>query len=88
VLCPALMVGTSPISDETRQGEIKALSDAFALICESERVPFLDVFGRLLASEAWMGEIAPRCAPSPGARGYDALAHIVREWSGWLEWFD
>jgi|TARA_B110000263_G_C15084217_1_gene407769 hypothetical protein len=52
------MVGTSPISDETRQGEIKALSDAFALICESERVPFLDVFGRLLASEAWMGEIA------------------------------
>jgi hypothetical protein len=41
-----------------QQREIKALSDAFASISESEGVPFLDVFDRLLASEAWMGEIA------------------------------
>ena len=88
MLCPALMVGTSPISDETRQGEIKALSDAFALICESERVPFLDVFGRLLASEAWMDEIAAGDGAHPGTLEYDALAWVLQESSGWLNWFD
>ena len=87
-LCPTLMVGPSPISDETRQGEIKALSDAFASICESEGVPFLDVFDRLLASEEWMGEIAAGDGAHPGVHGYDAFARIVREWSGWIGWFD
>ncbi len=72
-LCPALMVGPSPISDEIRQDEIKALSD---------------VFDRLLASEAWMGEIAVGDGAHPGANGYNALARIVHDWSGWLSWFD
>ena len=88
MLCPVLIVGPSPISDETRQGEIKALSDAFGSICESEGVPFLDVFDRLLASEAWMGAIAAGDGAHPGAHGYDALARIVQESSGWLNWFD
>jgi lysophospholipase L1-like esterase len=87
-LCPALMVGPSPISDETRQDEIKALSDAFASICKSEGMPFLDVFDGLLASEVWMGEIMAGDGAHPGARGYDALARIVQEWSGWRHWFD
>jgi lysophospholipase L1-like esterase len=86
-LCPVLMVGPSPISDEARGREIKTLSDAFCSICESEGVPFLDVFDQLLASEAWMGEITAGDGAHPGARGYDALARIVREWSGWLDWF-
>ena len=89
MLCPALMAGPSPISDETRQDEIKAMSDAFASICESEEVPCLDVFDRLLASEAWIGEIAAGDgAQHPGANGYNALERIVHEWSGWLSWFD
>ena len=67
------MVGPSPISDEIRQDEIKALSD---------------VFDRLLASEAWMGEIAAGDGAHPGANGYNALARIVHDWSGWLSWFD
>jgi lysophospholipase L1-like esterase len=82
------MVGPSPISDETRRDEIKALSDAFGSICESEGVPFLDVFDRLFASEVWIGEIAAVDEAHPGARGYDALARIVQEWSGWRDWFD
>ena len=87
-LCPVLMVGPSPISDETRQDEIKAMSDAFASICESEGVAFLDVFDQLLASEAWMGEIVAGDGAHPGANGYNALARIVHEWSGWFSWFD
>ena len=87
-LCPVLMVGPTPISDETMGREIKTLSDSFGSICESEGVPFLDVFDRLLASEAWMGGVTTGDGAHPGAPGYDALASIVRAWSGWLDWFD
>jgi len=87
-LCSVLMIGPSPISDETRQGEIKTLSDAFGSTCESEGVPFLNVFDRLLASEAWMGGITAGDGAHPGAGGYDALVRIVRAWSGWLDLFD
>jgi acyl-CoA thioesterase-1 len=82
------MVGPSPISGETRQDEIKALSDALGLICESGCVPFLDVFDRLLASEAWMDEIAAGDGAHPGTLEYDALVWVLQESSGWLNWFD
>ena len=85
-LFPVFMIGPPPIADAAR--EIKKLSDEFTSICEEAKVPFLDVFDRLRASQVWMDEIAARDGAHPGASGYAVLAQMVRSWPSWRAWFD
>ena len=82
---PVLMVGPPPVADASRHPEIVDLSDHFRAICESEEVPYLDVFERLRASTAWMREVASRDGAHPDSNGYQALAELVQLWDSWQE---
>lgn len=82
---PVLMVGPAPVDDPRQNERIRSLSTAFAGVCRAAGVVFVKVAEPLLASHAWMQEVAAGDGAHPAARGYDALAGVVIA-GGWAEW--
>lgn len=86
-LYPLLVVGPPPVADGVQNDRIRALSFSLGQICAHAGVPYLEVCKPLLASPVWLREVAAGDGAHPGAAGYEALAQLVREWSGWSGWF-
>ena len=82
---PVLVVGPAPVDDPGQNLRIRDLSAAFAEVCQERQVAFISVLDGLLASRAWMGEIADGDGAHPGTGGYEALARLVLT-GGWLGW--
>jgi acyl-CoA thioesterase I len=82
---PSLVVGPAPVEDTEQNERIRSLCASLRPVCVGHGVPFIAVIDHLLASKAWMGELAAGDGAHPGAAGYDALATHVLE-RGWLEW--
>lgn len=84
---PVLMIGPSPVADVGQNLRIAGLSRRFASICLELKVPYLEVFTPLAASETWMREATANDGSHPGSAGYSELACLVQNWPPWLSWF-
>ncbi|PSB34680.1 GDSL-type esterase/lipase family protein [Stenomitos frigidus] len=81
---PILMVGLAPIADDEAQNiRIHELSGHLAQLCESLKIPYLDIFTPLSQSDIWMQEAAAGDGAHPDAAGYVELAHLIQAWSAW-----
>lgn len=82
-LFPTIMVGPPPILEEEHNERITRLSQQFALVCESLKIPYLEVFTHLQHIKEWQEEIASNDGAHPRAAGYTALAELIQGWSAW-----
>jgi len=82
-LYPVLMVGLAPIADEAQNVSIQKLSGHFAQLCETLKIPYLDIFTPLSQSALWMQEAAAGDGSHPDAAGYTELAHLIQAWTAW-----
>ncbi|HEV2264248.1 MAG TPA: GDSL-type esterase/lipase family protein [Stellaceae bacterium] len=85
-LAPTLMVGPPPIADADVNARVASLIPALQAVCQALSVPFLDVFGALKSSAAWMDEAAANDGAHPGRGGYQAFADLVDRWPPWRAW--
>jgi acyl-CoA thioesterase I len=83
---PTVMIGPAPISEPAVNDRIQALVPALGAACREREVPFLDVFGPLKSSSAWLREVAQGDGAHPGRQGYAELASLVTEWPAWWAW--
>ncbi len=84
---PVLFVGPPPIEDAAVNRRLAALAPALAGLCARLDIPYLDTFGPLATSAAWMREVAAGDGAHPGAAGYAELARLVSGWNAWDRWF-
>ena len=80
-----LMVGPAPVDDPGQNARIATLSSSCATLCWTAGVPFVNAAERLIASSAWMKEVATVDGAHPSSDGYDTLAQLVLS-SGWADW--
>jgi acyl-CoA thioesterase I len=58
-----------------------------SVVCDTLKIPYLDVFTPLLASAVWLKEVELGDGAHPNAAGYAELAGLVRQWHVWQDWF-
>jgi acyl-CoA thioesterase-1 len=58
-----------------------------ASLCARLRVPYLDVFDLVAASDIWAREIAAGDG-YPNEGGYAVIGDVVENWAGWRAWID
>jgi acyl-CoA thioesterase I len=80
-----LMVGPAPVDDPTQNERIRSLSAAFEEVCGLSGAMFVSVVDPLLASQAWMREVAADDGAHPAADGYEVLSKLVIA-GGWADW--
>ncbi|MDO5700705.1 MAG: GDSL-type esterase/lipase family protein [Bowdeniella nasicola] len=80
---PSFVVGPPPLR---APGNIEALSDAFADVCERRSVPFVHTYGPLSGHEQWHADVAAFDGVHPGQIGYGLLAWLVlnQGFSSWI----
>ncbi|PSB05202.1 GDSL-type esterase/lipase family protein [Merismopedia glauca] len=83
---PVIMVSPPPIADVRQNLRTQELLTQIELVCQDLKVPYLDVFTPLQASQVWMTEIATGDGAHPSAAGYSELANLVQNWSVWSDW--
>jgi acyl-CoA thioesterase I len=64
---------------------IRSLADAFADVCERGGAAFVSAVEPLLASRAWMTQVAAGDGAHPAAEGYKVLSDLVIA-AGWADW--
>jgi acyl-CoA thioesterase I len=83
---PTLVVGPCPIPEAALNARIAELSERLDALCAEIEVPYLPVFGPLVADGCWGYEAAAADGAHPGAKGYAQLAALVDAWSAWRRW--
>jgi lysophospholipase L1-like esterase len=83
---PTLMVGPLPVCNPAADVRIAALSAAFAPVCASLGVPYLEVFHLAANCSAWAHEVASGDGAHPNARGYTVISDAIRQWAPWQAW--
>jgi lysophospholipase L1-like esterase len=84
---PILMVGAPPILDVEQNSRTVRLLGQFEKICLEMKIPYLDIFTPLQSSNIWLQEVEMYDSAHPRAAGYQEIANLVQNWSGWLSWF-
>ncbi len=85
--CPTLMIGPPPVEDEAINDRTVVTSMAYAALCETLDIPYLETYAPLRKNEAWTREIAQIDGAHPAAAGYEAFAQLVSRWDAWQAWF-
>ena len=83
---PTLMVGPLPVGDADADARIAALSAAFAAVCASLKMPYLEVFRLAANSDAWAREVAAGDGAHPNALGYSLVGDAFQRWAAWQAW--
>ncbi|MBU1003936.1 MAG: lipase [Proteobacteria bacterium] len=86
-LAPVLFVGPPPVSDEGHALRNREINSVLGTVCAEFGVPYLDVFSRLHASQAYLKDVRGNDGVHPRSAGYGVLAEMVSGWPGWTEWF-
>lgn len=82
---PTLVVGPPPIADPRTNDRVLGLDALLADEARAHGVPVVPVVHDLLADETWLSEVRAGDGAHPGARGYAALAALVRpSWDTFL----
>jgi acyl-CoA thioesterase I len=84
---PTLLIGPPPVADQARNQSQWASSKAYAELCATLEVPYLDIYQPLSENLVWREEIAAD-GFHPGAAGYAAWAELVLQWTDWQRWFE
>lgn len=79
------VVGPSP-SLRGDDREIRALSGAFAEVCDRRTVPFVELAGTLTANEQWLADLGATDGVYPSQVGYGLISWLILH-QGWHEWF-
>jgi lysophospholipase L1-like esterase len=85
---PTLMVGPLPVGDPDADARVAALSAAFATLCASLEVPYLEVFRLAANSDAWAREVPAGDGAHPHALGYSVVSRAFEEWRAWQAWHE
>ena len=85
-LFPTIMVGPPPPLEDELNQRLASLSQQLTLVCESMKVPYLEVFTSLQHMQVEKEEVASNDGAHPRAAGYALLAQLVQEWSCWKSW--
>ena len=98
---PVLMIGPTPILRESltlalnpgqprelRDARIAATSAAYAAVCATLDVPYLDLFVPLGADARFAASIAAGDGIHPADDGYAVMAEVIERWPAWRKWFD
>lgn len=83
---PVLMVGAPPIIDAEQNARTARLLEQFEQICLATNIHYLDIFAPLQKSQTWLQEVADYDGAHPRAAGYQEIANLVQNWSGWQSW--
>lgn len=83
---PVLMVGAPPMLDAEQNFRTARLLKQFEQICLEINIPYLDIFTPLQKSEILLREVAEYDGAHPRAAGYQEIANLVQNWSGWQSW--
>lgn len=81
---PAFVVGPPPNTAVDAEA-LRALSQAFADVCQRRRVPYAETFEPLQAHQQWLSDTATGDGSHPGQAGYGLLAWLVLH-HGWHQW--
>lgn len=84
---PVVFVGPPPVDDAAMNQRTAVTSAAYAALCESLSIPFLETYQPLSQNEIWMREVALIDGAHPAAAGYAAMADLVAQWPAWQAWF-
>jgi acyl-CoA thioesterase-1 len=82
---PVMMAGPPAVDDEQHNERVVALDASVAAECDRHAVPYVSVVRQLRNHDAWRREVREGDGADPGARGYEALATLLRPaWDDWL----
>jgi lysophospholipase L1-like esterase len=84
---PVLMISPPPVAEVEQQSRMQELIAELSVVCDTLKIPYLDVFTPLLASAVWLKEVELGDGAHPNAAGYAELAGLVRQWHVWQDWF-
>jgi acyl-CoA thioesterase I len=84
---PVLAVGPPPGTWPERNRRIRALAQLYEQAFAAAGIAYLDVFDRLMASDAWMRAARRYDGFHPTGEGYADLAALVAVWDQWRGWF-
>lgn len=79
-----IMIGMPPINDDEQNERIKELDDKYQELCKKLNIPYLSIFNRLVHNEIWKDEVALNDGAHPRDKGYEILADLIKNWSGWV----
>ena len=81
----AMVVGPTPVADQTRNPSIHSLSTDLADSCLAVGTPYVDLTAVLLGDDAWMDEVAGEDGAHPAAAGYARMAELIfPTFTSWL----
>lgn len=83
---PTLMIGPALPGDERIEGRVRALSLAFADLCSTLGVPYLETHVFVSSCEIWRREAEAGDGAHPNRGGYAALADYIGVWPAFEEW--
>lgn len=79
-----IMIGMPPIDNDEQNERIKELDDKYQELCKNLNIPYLSIFNRLVYNEIWKDEVALNDGAHPRDKGYEILADLIKNWSGWV----
>lgn len=82
-----VFVGPPPVEDAAMNQRTAVNSAAYAELCESLAIPYLETYQPLIHNEVWMREVALIDGAHPAAAGYAAMANLIIQWPAWQAWF-
>jgi acyl-CoA thioesterase-1 len=80
-----LVIGPPPMPDSAHNRRVERLDKQFSELAVKLNVQYLSVFEVLRKDEHWLKEAIANDFAHPGTHGYERLAELIQNWSGW--WF-
>lgn len=98
---PTLMIGPVPVIEDMQpyvfpngiaysyaNARVAELNEQLAALCAERDVPYLDIFGPLVADPTWQRSQRGCDGVHATGEGYQVIAERVAEWPAWRAWFD
>lgn len=83
-LAPVVVIGPLPVLDDPAvDARVAALCPALEALCAGRGVPYLPVFDRFRAEDAWVRGAAAIDGTHSDAAGYAVLASVIDSWPAW-----
>lgn len=78
-----VVVGPPPSPDPLTRARVATLNDALRMVCDQNRIAYLDVFTALRDAGVWEAEALAGDGAHPGADGYQQMADLVMSHPAW-----
>jgi len=82
-MCPVVVVGPPPTPDPLQRARVASLNDALRMVCDQNKIAYLDVFSPLRDAGVWEAEVLAGDGAHPGADGYQQMADLIMSHPAW-----